>query len=118
GIEGPCKQLEPPGSPGLPGEGLRDRLDLPTGTLVDIAGNMREWTRDVWSRIDEGCWAAQTLIKDPLCTTPSPNDGPLGVHRGGNWAEVPTFMVASARYARAVDFANIQTGFRCVWQAQ
>jgi formylglycine-generating enzyme required for sulfatase activity len=114
-LRGPCLQPRPPGSPSPPGEGARDRLDLGAGALLDVAGNMSEWTRDAWNRIDEPCWRDVRVYRDPTCTTPSPNDGNLGVRRGGNWAEVPNFMVAQARFAIDPEFDNIQTGFRCVW---
>jgi formylglycine-generating enzyme len=114
-IVGECKQPEPPGSPAVPGEGTRDRVDLPTGTILDLGGNMAEWTRDLWNRIDEPCWERREVYRDPLCTTASPNDGLRGVRRGGNWAEQANFMIASNRFAQDRDFFNVQTGFRCVW---
>lgn len=114
-VDSPCKPDQPPGAPVPPGTLARDRLDLPGGTLFDLAGNMGEWTRDAWNRIGEPCWDRAQVHHDPTCTTPSPADGPLVVRRGGDWVAPATYMVASTRYATDPSFANIQTGFRCVW---
>ncbi len=112
----PCKPAVPPGSVAKPGEGVRDRLDLPTGTLVDLAGNLNEWVRDRWNRIDEACWSAK-LHHDPFCETTSPSDGNLAVHRGGNWSDIAARMIATTRFGRSGTQADAQTGFRCVWPA-
>jgi formylglycine-generating enzyme required for sulfatase activity len=117
-VDSPCKPADPPGAPVPPGTSARDRLDLPGGTIFDLAGNMGEWTRDAWNRIGEPCWDRAQVHRDPACTTPSPADGPLVVRRGGDWVEPATYMVASTRFALDATFANIQTGFRCVWPAR
>lgn len=110
----PCKPLKPPGGLLPPGSGARDRLVVPTGTIVDLAGSVNEWMRDRWNRIDEPCWSSP-LLRDPVCTTPSPADGDLAVHRGGNWADISVRMVSSVRFGRPRDGTDPQTGFRCVW---
>jgi formylglycine-generating enzyme required for sulfatase activity len=114
-LESPCRADTPPGGPAVPGTKARDRFDLPNGTIFDLAGNMGEWTGDVWNRIGEPCWDRAGVHRDPRCTTSSPADGPLAVRRGGDWISLATYMVASTRFALDPGFANIQTGFRCVW---
>jgi formylglycine-generating enzyme required for sulfatase activity len=93
------------------GSGERDRLELPTGTVVDLAGNVREWTRDGWQPQGGDCWQAGVTI-DPHCRI----DDPLGAVsvRGGSWAETPLAVHAARRgYADATDQLG-SIGFRCV----
>jgi formylglycine-generating enzyme required for sulfatase activity len=114
----PCKPSQPPGSPSPPGSGGRDRLDLPGGSIVDLAGNLAELARDLWNRIDEPCWARQGVYRDPVCTTKSPHDDLLVVYRGGDWSEPAAEMPSSRRHSLPPDFPQNAIGFRCVWPAK
>lgn len=61
----PGESVEPPG------RGKRDRLSLPTGEVVDLAGNLTELARDRFNFQSEACWG-KGVFHDPLCNTPSP----------------------------------------------
>jgi formylglycine-generating enzyme required for sulfatase activity len=111
----PCKPASPPGSPAAPATGLRDRLDLLGGSVFDLAGNISEFARDSWNRIDEPCWSRAGVYHDPVCTTPSPNDGPLTVFRGGNWVDAAVAMPAYRRRSYSATERGVQFGFRCAW---
>ena len=100
--------------PRTPGAGLRDRLDLGAGNVVlDLAGNLSEWTLDTWNRQDEPCWG-MGVFHDPICASVSPQDGSLPTIRGGSWTTVGPFLKAARRErfgtARGV---SVQIGFRC-----
>jgi formylglycine-generating enzyme required for sulfatase activity len=113
----PCHPSEAPGGPLRPGQGTRDRVDLPGGSIVDLAGNASEWTRDLWNRIDEPCWTRAGVYRDPWCTTASPTDGLLVVYRGGNWVETPSVMGSSQRTKFDPNQESVDIGFRCAWPA-
>jgi formylglycine-generating enzyme required for sulfatase activity len=109
----------PPGDPGGPlvaGNGGRDRLQLAGGEVLDLAGNVSEWTRDTWNRIYEPCWLGKPLLANPECSTPSPIDGDARTIKGGPWnVYIPP---ASFRIGRSPDVTTrSQTGFRCVRHA-
>lgn len=114
----PCKPLRPPGGPAPPGSGLRDRLALPGGTIVDLAGNVREWSRDLWNRVDEACWERLGALRDPRCATVSSSDGLLVTVRGGAWVQQPKEMESHVRSGVDPNTDNIETGFRCVWPSK
>jgi sulfatase modifying factor 1 len=110
-------------SPSRGGLGRRDVLALPDGSVVDLAGNVAEWTLDLWNRDTEPCWAAPLLV-DPLCTTPSATDGLHHSARGGAFDQPSLLTRAGVRPTRLYlssmqagtetwvrDRANI--GFRC-----
>lgn len=78
------------------GQGKLDRLALGDRVVTDLAGNLREWTRDVFAEQGEDCWNAPLLL-DPECTT-----GKRGtlVHtvRGGSWRDQSGFLRAATRH--------------------
>lgn len=92
----------------------RDHLDLPTGTVFDLAGNLSEITLDVPARDDEPCWSTPTsnVFVDPVCTTPSrdPALRTLMTARGGSWFSPGIGVQAAYRFAAEVSGL---TGFRC-----
>jgi formylglycine-generating enzyme required for sulfatase activity len=106
---GPCYTQKQGGGPYPTGLGARDRLVLPTGTIVDVAGNIQEHTSD---RLGDACkcqWGAGVL-HDPVCKDPS--DGYSGVV-GGLWASGPAGMALGEIGCYPVDFASADVGFRC-----
>lgn len=110
---GNCRAATEDGGPRAPRSGARDRLELPTGTIFDLVGNVVEWTRDVWARSTEPCWAF-SLAKDPVCTTPSTVDREPYVTRGGSWA-YPGVALRST-FRQRVDGSSASGafgGFRC-----
>jgi sulfatase modifying factor 1 len=108
------------GGPTLPGEGKLDALITMDGTVVDLAGNVSEWARDVWNRDDELCWSVPGVYTNPLCQTPSLADGFDHAVRGGEWFAPPLNLHAAGRVAEGqsgpgelMDQGDIGVGFRC-----
>lgn len=108
-VPGKCADLglftQPPGS------GKRDRLDLPGGTILDLAGNLTEWMRDDWEPEGETCWKGPLLF-DPICVSDA---NPLSYTlRGSSYAS--TLSYAAERTfdpVMTLYSASAQTGFRC-----
>ena len=113
-----CKPGAPPGGPLPPGSGARDRVDLPTGSIVDLAGNVSEVMLDVWNRLDEPCWMTPGVYTDPICTAVSPGDGPRITVRGGSWLLSPENLEAVSRFAAPPTGWSNGSGFRCARDAQ
>lgn len=87
--------------------GERDRLDLPTGTVYGLAGNVSEWV------LDEGFGCMGPGVQtNPVCRDASSNQ--LQV-RGGAWGEIAMSLKGAARSAIARSAVNANNlGFRCV----
>jgi formylglycine-generating enzyme required for sulfatase activity len=112
----PCKTATAPGGATPSGTGTLDRVTLPGGaTIVDLGGNVSEWTLDLWNRIDEPCWSRVGIYEDPQCTSLSDQDGHLVAVRGGNWDEPFRALQATSRRARDPLATNLDVGFRCAW---
>lgn len=100
----------------------RDQLALSTGTLYDLAGNLREWMRDQYQLPQESCWnpakRASNFFVDPVCTSPNAADATLRSTRSGDWVVVATDLRAAYRSAAvtSADGGNVlpDVGFRCV----
>jgi formylglycine-generating enzyme required for sulfatase activity len=105
-----CKALGANGGPLPVGSGKLDRLDLPTGTVVDLIGNVSEFAGDAWNRLVEPCWSRSGVYVNPLCTTPSKLDPPTAYTlRGGEWETAPNR--ASGRFFTTQ--SSPLHGFRC-----
>lgn len=93
----------------------RDRVELEGGTVFDLAGNVTEWTSDLFNEPLEPCWnrAGSQVLVDPTCTTPG-EEGESYVTRGGFWWGPSYLTRAAVRFAQADGAPGIQTGFRCV----
>jgi hypothetical protein len=92
-----------------PGRGAKDRLELAGGTVVDVAGNVAEHTRDVWNLLDgDPCWAPGVL-ENPVCTMPTRSSLASGVHTvvGGSWA-ASAAMTAAATRVPGLDFELVR----------
>jgi formylglycine-generating enzyme len=102
------------GGPLPAGNGARDRLALEQGEVLDLMGNVSEWTRDYWNRISEPCWAGRSLLENPECTVQGTLDvaeeGDLRTVKGQPWAGSP--FPAATRRGAGLPHAN--RGFRCV----
>lgn len=99
GIQGPV----------VPGAGKRDRLVLETGTIVDLGGNLQEWTRDVMGPACE-CNVPEGVLHDPICNDPS------GASRGivgGAWAYGALSMAPGPGGCGPDGFIGTVIGFRC-----
>jgi formylglycine-generating enzyme len=87
--------------------GERDRLDLPTGTVYGLAGNVTEWV------LDEGfdCLGPGVQM-NPVCRDASTDQ--LQV-RGGAWGDIGLELKGAGRKAIArSDPPQNNLGFRCV----
>jgi hypothetical protein len=100
---------------------LRARLDLPTGSLWDIAGNLSEYMLDAYATEADTCWADTKIYVNPKCDTPTPNLVPdptaeVRSVRGGTWSGEQRGLRAAARDGQRVDNGRNHEfiGFRCV----
>jgi formylglycine-generating enzyme required for sulfatase activity len=92
---GVCREQWMLPAPSSAGTAARDSLLLGTVTVVDLAGNVAEWARDLWNRQDEPCWGGG-VRHDPVCTSPSAADGLMHMFRGFSWSR--SFNHAARRY--------------------
>ena len=114
-VYSPCMPPQPPGGPARIGSGARDHVDLDGGSIVDLAGNLGEWTRDLWNTVDEPCWKRAGVYHDPVCNTVSPSFGAMLTYRGGTWVQPATSMESHSRTPIAAAGNDLDVGFRCVW---
>lgn len=98
------------GGPLAPGGGVRDRLTLPGGDILDLAGNVREWTRDVWNTQDEPCWTP-SLLFDPVCESAGAIGGEVRSVRGDGYFQ-PAIVVSAA--GRSYEVRNVSSAFNGV----
>jgi formylglycine-generating enzyme required for sulfatase activity len=116
-----CKTPAPPGGAAPVGSGLRDRLALPTGTVVDLAGNVAEWLEDRWNRSSEPCWSRPGVYVDPVCTTPSLTSGETDLRAvgGGDWLVTSGELAHTIRVGGLANrqFYSPEVGFRCARRA-
>lgn len=110
----PCKPQVGIGGPLPSGSGARDALTLATGTVVDLAGNVREHAVDLWNMQDEACWTF-TVGQDPICEQPSaePRRGTARAVRGGSWLDLRRRLMAASRDLLGETETDAATGFRC-----
>jgi formylglycine-generating enzyme len=100
------------------GSAARDRLAIGAGEAVDLAGNVREWTLDLWNREQEPCWA-EPLLENPRCESPSPSDGSARSTRGADFDSPGVLLQASVRtwLANETYAVSALIGFRCARDA-
>jgi formylglycine-generating enzyme required for sulfatase activity len=111
---GDCKPASPPGGPltiGMLDPQRTDRLNVESGTVWDLVGNVSEWSADSWNRQTESCWTQPGVYRDPTCSGTSV-DGPFATVRGGSWLEIPAGASAASR-AAAIGNKDPEFGFRC-----
>jgi len=105
------------------GRGRRDRLSLPTGEVVDLAGNLFELARDRYNLQTDPCWGTG-VFHDPLCNTPNPRSPNARTFVGGSFVSSSVLLAAAARGSTAfqdsdagigIPNANpfVAIGFRC-----
>ncbi len=113
-----CKPPAPPGGALPIGSGMRDRLELSGGTILDLVGNVTEWVEDQWNVHGETCWKRPGVYLDPVCETASttPGGSHLKALHGGDWLVTAGQLAYTVRIA-APSFSGYyspEVGFRCV----
>ncbi len=95
--------------PSEPGTGLRDRLVLDTGTIVDLGGNLQEMTSDQYG---PGCVCDQPagVLHDPIC-----HEKVVAYYGllGGAWGYGPEALALSPGGCVDPGFIGTVIGFRC-----
>lgn len=96
--------------PSPAGSGALDRV----GDVVDLAANLREWTRDVYAPDDQPCWASPLLV-DPICEQGDPD---VRSTKGGELTRTPLPYAqerGSMSAATRRDLTVPTVGFRCAY---
>jgi len=94
----------------------RDRLVMPTGTILDLNGNLLEITRDAYEEQTGGCWSQPGPMQDPVCPT-APGRSLLAF-RGGAWFDGQATLQAGSRGGNGPYDGDIYLGFRCARAAR
>jgi formylglycine-generating enzyme required for sulfatase activity len=115
GFDSPCMPAIGPGGALPVGSGARDMLELPTGTVLDLAGNVTEHALDVWNAQDEPCWNVP-LLYDPVCQ--QPGSVAARATRGGSWLDSAGALLAAGRYPFEEGEMSMVVGFRCARPAR
>jgi formylglycine-generating enzyme required for sulfatase activity len=96
------------------GSGVRDRLIGSDGAvIVDLVGNLSEWTRDQWSEPSEAFWSPTLPMTDPVGSLLSPSDGDRRPLRGGSWLTPSVSARAGFRLQNLPTDHPLGAGFRC-----
>lgn len=113
---GTCRDPSTIGRPAEPGSALRDRVLVRDGSrqgvVLDLAGNLTEWTGDAWRESTEPPWSTPGYLVDPVAE-PSGAEGEVISVRGGSWRGVLAELLAGARSYRDPAIDNRSIGFRC-----
>jgi formylglycine-generating enzyme required for sulfatase activity len=114
--DAPC--LAPRG-PRPAGSGSRDRLVLSGRTIVDLAGNLREFTQDKFQRGNEACWGPGLFV-DPVCEAGPTEELVPRTVRGGSYRDEATLLRSAQRsFVENERFAVSELiGFRCARSAK
>jgi formylglycine-generating enzyme len=110
-FEGACRPAGTIGGPAEAGNGVRDKISVgndPSSVIVDLAGNLTEWTLDVFK--------GQSKLPDvvEVATDPVQTEGSSQrVVKGGSWRGNFVEARAGARSGRDPNAQNRSLGFRC-----
>jgi formylglycine-generating enzyme required for sulfatase activity len=114
GATDPCKPATPPGGVLPIRSGARDRLTLDQGgTVFDLAGNVAEWSLDVFNWRTEPCWSQPGVYTDPLCRQVASGDVLTRTVRGGDWIVTGGVLVATRRSTLIPESGGGEVGLRC-----
>jgi formylglycine-generating enzyme required for sulfatase activity len=94
------------------GSGERDRVAFSTGVVVDLAGNVSEWTRDVFADHGKDCWEGVGPYVDPVCTFGKAT-ATLRTVRGGGWGDLEFALRPTARVSIDIEGGSTRIGIRC-----
>ncbi len=79
--------------------------------IVQLGGNLAEWTRDSHRAYADDCWQSQGL-ESPICLE---GEAPLHTIAGGSWRSPAGGTRAAVRTGGAVAGVDPWVGFRCVY---
>lgn len=100
-------------APSIAGSTSRDRLAIGDRTLVDLVGNVSEWTADRWNSTRERCFAAAVLV-DPRCDLDSELEPGLRAVKGQAFSFDLSYVGAAFRIGAHGDTDYGEAlGFRC-----
>jgi len=91
----------------------RDALTLPTGTVVDLAGNLSEWALDWFQGPSEACWSSEKVYENPLCNIPGMLFPSQRAVRGASFVSAAGELAAARRDALDPTTITPVVGFRC-----
>lgn len=118
-FDGACRPYDSPGGVLPAGSGRRDRIQLGTAKapalVLDLAGSLSEWMLDWFNAEDEGAWATNGVLIDPVAEEPG-RSGARRTVRGGSWRGRYVELRAAARVDRDPTVPNRSLGFRCAWR--
>jgi formylglycine-generating enzyme required for sulfatase activity len=84
-------------------------LDVSRDGVLDLGGNLTEWTRDKFRPYEHACWAGRGILRDPECVDAMASAHP---HRGSYYnASFATTLAVLRDSASAGD----TLGFRCAY---
>jgi formylglycine-generating enzyme len=103
-------ECEPTGGTVAPGPVAGgSALDTTALGILNLGGNVSEWTADFFAPYSASCWSGGDPLVDPSCQAPS------NAHavRGGSWQSDVNDASSTARQDPANDDASEAVGFRC-----
>jgi formylglycine-generating enzyme required for sulfatase activity len=108
----PCSELGLGVAP--PGSGARDRLLLGDREVVDLVGNVAEWTADRYNDKWPACFAP-ALSYDPRCDALSSDGNEARIYRGGDYdTNGPLLRASVYSWVAFEDTAvSARIGIRC-----
>lgn len=110
GGDGPCvNPSKRDAGPYVPGLGLRDRLELATGAIVDLAGNLQEMAADETPANCQCDWP-ERMLRDPVCKAPNPGGNTA---LGGAWSYGVGSLAPVEGGCYPTNYVSAVAGFRC-----
>lgn len=91
--------------------GARAQTDVTPLGIIDLGGNLHEYTRDSAYGFDHPCWESQP-VRDPSCFEES---APRHVARGGSWYLLLQNTQTTQRLPLVARYSFEHVGFRCVY---
>jgi formylglycine-generating enzyme len=91
------------------GDYARDVVELSSGGIFDIAGNLGELARDGYSDYESSCWQSGVVF-DPECPSDGASDRTV---KSGGWASEGELLRAASRKRIPAHTRGIDIGFRC-----
>ena len=110
GVFADATECEPLGGSVAPGPVVGGAaLDATDLGVLNLGGNVGEWTADFFAPYSAGCWSGGDPLVGPSCQSPS------SAHtvRGGSWQWAVSKAASTAQSAPESDGASEAVGFRC-----